>query len=676
MIEKMEKILAGMALSAEQRSQVESCLAECRQVNQKLEMFKLIATFMVDTATIYDLELNLKYVCPAVTALRGLTVEEAMREKLDQVLTPKSLDAITRLFHAEMLLEESGTADPDRTQIIELQEYCKDGSIIDVEITLGFIRDENRKATGIISVTRDITKRKKAEIELRASQKMLAEILKMIPVAVFWKDINSRYLGCNTFFSQDAGISPEEISGKTDEDLSWSDRAEVYRNYDRKVIEGERAELFIEDFHKMPGDKIRETLTNKVPLFNYAGKIIGVLGAYIDITEYKTSERERIKLEEQLRHIDKMDSLGLLAGGIAHDFNNLLMVILGNTSLLSMIDEFVLNATVKDRLNDIRKAAESGSGLTRQLLGFARQGNYEIRSVDPNVILKETLKMFSRTKKEIILTENLQEKIWLIEADAGQLKQAFLNIYVNAWQSMPCGGRIHTLTENIVLNKEQASTFSLKPGAYMKVSITDTGDGIDPAIQGHIFEPFFTTKEIGRGTGLGLAMVYGIISAHKGNICVNSEPGHGTTFTIYLPASEKKSSQKESDAAALFYGTETILLIDDEDLVINVGRDMLKFIGYQVFIAHDGTEAITIFSENFEKIDLVILDMIMPGMSGAEVFVQLRKINPKIKIIFSSGYSKKECAQKIIQKGCNGFIQKPFGIKKLSRKIREILDSK
>ncbi len=541
MIEKLEKILAEVDLTIGKRKEIDACLMEFRQMAKELETFKLIATFMVDTATIYDMELNLKHVCPAVMALRGLTVEEAMKETLDQVLTPESLLTVKRLYKEEKLLEASGIADPNRTQILELKEYKKDGSIIDVEITFGYIRDEKQQATGIISVTRDITKRK--------------------------------------------------------------------------------------------------------------------------------------KLEEELRHVDKMNSLGLLAGGIAHDFNNLLMVILGNASLLSMISELASNNIIKDRLNNINKAAENGSALTRQLLGFARQGSYNICPTNINELIKETLEMFSRTKKEVSIIEEFQENPWLAMADADQMKQVFLNLCINACQAMEGDGKIFILTKNIILTKETASIYSLKPGLYVEILFSDNGKGIDPKIKKRIFEPFFTTKEMGRGTGLGLAMAYGIINTHGGAINVSSELDRGTVFTIHIPASEKQNSLKARKDEVISFGKGTILLVDDEDLVASVGRDMLEFMGYQVVTAGNGAEAIDIFLKNPGKINLVVLDMIMPNMSGEVVFKRLREIDSKVKVIFSSGYSQEGMVQEIAQLGCNGFIQKPYDLKSFSLKVFDILNS-
>jgi two-component system cell cycle sensor histidine kinase/response regulator CckA len=250
----------------------------------------------------------------------------------------------------------------------------------------------------------------------------------------------------------------------------------------------------------------------------------------------------------------------------------------------------------------------------------------------------------------------------------------FMNMYVNSWQAMPGGGEIYLETENILLDEAQATVFSVKAGKYVKITVTDTGTGMDEETKKRIFDPFFTTKAMGRGTGLGLATVYGIIKGHKGAISVYSEPGHGTTFNIYLPASERVVVKEQAVPAKILKGTGTILVTDDEEIVLKVSKQMLESLGYRVYTAKSGQEAIAIYIEKRNEIDLVILDMIMPGLSGGETFDDLREINPGVKVLLSSGYSISGQAQEILDRGCNGFIQKPFRLDKISQKIREILE--
>ncbi len=385
-----------------------------------------------------------------------------------------------------------------------------------------------------------------------------------------------------------------------------------------------------------------------------------------DITEKK-------KLEAQFLQAQKMEAVGTLAGGIAHDFNNLLMGIQGHTSLM-LLDMDPSHRHYK-MLKSIEEQVKSGADLTWQLLSFARGGKYEVKPTDLNAIIKKTSSMFGRAKKEISIYKNFQQDLWPVEVDRGQIEQVLLNLYLNAWQAMPSGGLLSLETKNVTLDEDYAKPFYVKPGNYVKISVADTGVGMDEKTQRRIFEPFFTTREMGRGTGLGLATAYGIIKGHGGVINVYSEKGHGTTFNIYLPASEKKVEKEGKSSEELLRGKETILLVDDEEVVVNVSRMLLEALGYKVFMARSGQEALEVYKTQKEEIDLVIMDMIMPGMGGENAIDILKTINPELKVILSSGYSLDGQATRIMERGCQGFIQKPFSAKELSQKIREVLDN-
>jgi two-component system cell cycle sensor histidine kinase/response regulator CckA len=375
-----------------------------------------------------------------------------------------------------------------------------------------------------------------------------------------------------------------------------------------------------------------------------------------DVTERRQAEAENRILEERLQWAEKMKAIGTLAGGIAHDFNNLLMGIQGYASMaLTNLDPSHPNY---ERLKRIEEQVQSGADLTRQLLGFARGGRYEVKPTDMNDIVEKTSLMFGRTKKEITIYRKHGKDLWSVEVDQGQMEQVFVNLYVNAWQAMPGGGEIHLETENVILNNEKALPYSVKPGNYVKITVTDNGSGMDEKTRLRVFDPFFTTKEMGRGIGLGLASVYGIIKGHQGMINVYSDPGHGTTFTIYLPASDKEALKDEKATGEIARGTETILLVEDEKMVLDINKEMLESLGYRIYAAGSGQEGIAIFKEKRNEIDLVILDMIMPGLAGGETFSRLREIDPGVRVLLSSGYSLNGEAQHIMDRGCNGFLQK------------------
>jgi len=399
---------------------------------------------------------------------------------------------------------------------------------------------------------------------------------------------------------------------------------------------------------------------------DHRGKPTGILVVLRDISARK-------RLEGQLQHADRMEAIGTLAGGIAHDFNNLLMGIQGNTSLCLLDTD--MSSPVFEKLKSIEAHISSGVDLTKQLLGFARGGKYEIRPTDLNEIIKKENEMFGRAKKEITIQAEYEEILWTMDVDRGQIRQVLLNLYVNAWQAMSGGGRISVRTSNTFLDAGFTRSFEACSGKYIALTVSDTGIGMDAETRQKIFNPFFTTKEMSRGTGLGLASVYGIIKNHDGIIDVESRPGEGTTFTVYLPATEKRLERERQTAGQPVKGSGTVLLVDDEELILEVGAEMLRAVGYEVITAAEGRQAIEIYKEKQTEIDVVLLDMIMPTMGGGELFDHLKRINNTVRVILSSGYSLDGQASEIISRGCNGFIQKPFDIKQLSEKLHQVLQA-
>jgi len=378
-------------------------------------------------------------------------------------------------------------------------------------------------------------------------------------------------------------------------------------------------------------------------------------------------------LERQFIQAQKMEAVGTLAGGIAHDFNNLLMGIQGYTSL--MLYSMEQNNPNYDKLKSIESLVASGADLTRQLLGFARGGKYQVLPTDMNDVVDKTSNMFGRTKKDLRIHKRFEKHLFIVEVDRGQIEQVLVNLFQNAWQAMPAGGDLYLETKNVLLDETYVKPYSVKPGRYVKISVTDTGLGMDEKTKNRIFEPFFTTKEMGKGSGLGLASVYGIVKSHHGMINVYSEKGHGTTFNIYFPASTKEAQKEDMNFENIPKGTGLILIVDDEETIIDVTKELLNLLGYRVITAKGGKDALEVYRERKDEIDLVIIDMIMPDMDGGEVFEFMRMLNPNIKAILSSGYSLNGHATSIMQRGCKAFIQKPFNIDELSKKVREVLSA-
>ncbi len=411
-----------------------------------------------------------------------------------------------------------------------------------------------------------------------------------------------------------------------------------------------------------------------LPHIDPTGRSIGFVHVVRDITLRKKTEEEREKLQSQLLRAQKMEAIGTLAGGIAHDFNNILAGIQGYISI--MLLDLNSDHPFYTKFRKIEELVNSGAGLTRQLLGFARGGKYEVKPTNLNDVLEKSSEIFSHTHKETSVSKDLQKELWPVAVDRRQFEQVLLNLYINACQAMPGGGYLSLETRNVVLNGLDVRRHGVEPGKYVKISVTDTGLGIPEKIKERIFDPFFTTKDPGKGTGLGLASASGIIKSHGGFITVQSELGHGSTFDIYLPASEKGMvTEVEVAEPKIITGEETILLVDDEQSIAEVTKEILESLGYRVMTAGSGQEAMAIFMEKGKEIDLVILDMIMPGMGGGKAFTALREIDPGVRVILSSGYSVDGEARRILEKGCNGFIQKPFRVAAISKKIREVLDS-
>ena len=499
--------------------------------------------------------------------------------------------------------------------------------------------------------------------ESKRSEEVYRSLLHSSADAIVIYDMKGNVRYISPAFSRIFGWNLADVEGKKIPFLPESER-ESTRGMIRDLVEKGKACHGFETTRYTRNRHLIDVSISASRYNDHDGQPAGKLFILRDISEKK-------KLESQLKFIERMETIGTLAGGIAHDFNNLMMGMLGNISLLL----YEIDATHPhcEKLKNIEKLIESGSKLTSQLLGFARKGRYEVRPINLNKVVQETSVTFGRTRKDITIHRKLSEDLFSIKVDEHQIEQVLMNLYINAADAMPDGGDLFLKTLKVTHKEIKDKPYNPKPGQYILLNVIDNGTGMDEKTAERIFEPFFTTKEMGRGTGLGLASAYGIIKGHGGYIDVDSKKEQGTNFSIYLPASDEPIHQTTEISKQILAGNETILIVDDEEIVIDVGVELLNKLGHTVLKAMNGCEAIEVFKENKDKIDLVILDMIMPDIGGGETYDNLKKIDSEIKVLLASGYSLSGQASEILDRGCNGFIQKPFNMRTLSQKIREVL---
>ncbi|MCP4723802.1 MAG: response regulator, partial [bacterium] len=525
---------------------------------------------------------------------------------------------------------------------------------------------------GYLGIQQDVTERRKVEMALKESEGRFKEIFRNLGMGVA---VYEAVDGCKDFIFKeinDAGakinrISRENTIGKRL--LSLFPGVKELGLFDvlvRVHKTGKPEHLPLEFYEDNRLNLWVDNYIFQLP----SGDIVAV---YNDLTAQKRAEEEKGLIVDQLYHAQKMESIGRLAGGIAHDFNNLLVGIMGYAELLKMQypDK---TSTEGEAAEVILNSAERASALTVQLLGFARKGKFNPVPLNINDILRNTVKVSEKIfEKNIKISFDLGTEVKLIEADLHQIEQVLTNLFINAKDAMPKGGILTLKTNN---KKVETGINCLcgnsEPGEYVVVDVTDTGIGIPDEIVENIFEPFFTTKGEGKGTGLGLATVYGIITNHGGHLSVTSEPGKGTSIIISLPVSGKKVKAKKKDKK-LIRGTGRILIIDDEKNVRQYTEAMLRRMGYEVILAEDGSEGVKIYKKNKDIIDLVLLDMIMPVKSGKETLAEMQKVKPDVRVVLFSGYSKEGQAEEIMKKGVKGFIQKPFSAEQLSKTVKKAI---
>jgi len=513
------------------------------------------------------------------------------------------------------------------------------------------------------------------EAVLKQKNGELVAFLNNLPDIGWLTDNESRYLLVNKKFSDECGLSPEGIQGKTAFDVWPHETAGRFAESDEKVIqtgESVRLEHPIVDSNGIKGWV--EILKN--PIYSDQGTIIGTVSIVRNITERKNAEHERKQLESQLRQSQKMEAIGTLAGGIAHDFNNILAVIMGYTEI--SLAEIPVESQVYRRLERILKAGHRGKELVNQILIFSRQHERERKPVGLSLIVEEVLKLLRPLIPTTIEISRYQEGASnVILADPTQIYQILINLCTNSAYAMrdKCG-RLEVRVEDLDLNADEADLFiGLNPGPYVRLTVSDTGHGLDHKTMERIFEPFFTTKNQGEGTGMGLAVVHGIVKSLNGIILVDGKPGKGTTFQIFIPRIETDLAEVPPKAPLISIGNERILFVDDDELIVEMIPEMLKSMGYQVICLRNSSEALEVFHRQHDRIDLVITDQTMPNMTGEELAKEIMRIRADIPIILCTGFSEAISPEKARALGIREYVMKPFTKSELSKTIRKVLDN-
>ena len=547
---------------------------------------------------------------------------------------------------------------------------CKNGEIKEIEVRPTLL-DDGR----IVLILFDITERKRAEEALSHSEEQYRLIAENTKDLICTLDLRGNFHYVSPSFKEVLGYSPEELSGLNAFSLIHpDDRETTMKIYQQALISKEAGNAEFRYRHKNGNWRFFESVGNWI--FNGNGSPPQSVLVSRDITERRQAEEKMAALQVQLGHSQRMEAIGRLAGGIAHDINNILAVIQGYSDLC--LFNIPKENPVREDIKAITNAVKRATNLISQLLAFSRRQTMKLEVINLNPLLQDLGKMLRRViGEDVELVTTLPDDLGRVKADPGQIEQILLNLAVNARDAMPSGGKLTIETANVTLKETYSQNhMGLTPGHYVMISITDTGLGMTQEVKERIFEPFFTTKEIGKGTGLGLSMVYGIVKQSGGHIGVDSEPGKGATFRIYLPrVDEPVVEVDEKEIAGPPLGNETILVVEDEEEVRKLVARSLKKQGYKVLEASQGKEAFSLCEEQGGPIHLMVTDVVMPEMTGVELAKHIKQVYPEMKVLYMSGYTSDRVAINCekVEKGIE-FIQKPFTVYKLARKIREVLD--
>ncbi|MBI1824109.1 MAG: PAS domain S-box protein [Nitrospirae bacterium] len=629
-------------------------LSEAR-LRESLNLLNSIVEGTSDAIYLRDLEGHYLMVNSSTATLLGKSPDEIIGKHMSEFFSPEMVRFFEELGHRILNTGKIETSE-DKLTINGISRFFL--------TTRGPIRNHEGNISGFFGISRDITEKKLTEEILQKSEERLAAIIDNSTTVIYMKDLSGKFVLINKKFKDVFHISRKDVIGKTCNDFFPLNISNELHANDQKVITEKHPIEFDETVPQEDGP--HDYLSIRFPLLDNKGEVYAVCGVSTDMTDRKGREEDHIKIE-------KLESLGLLAGGIAHDFNNILTAILGNISLSKSLADS--KDQLLSRLNEAERATLRASDLAQQLLTFSK-GGVPIKKLISIRSLFEHSVQFALTGSNIQSQLFFQEDLWPIEADKGQMNQVIQNLIINAKQAMPSGGTIQIEVKNLSIEEQMGQNLGLRQGHYLAITIQDQGTGIPKELLSKIFDPYFTTKT--KGSGLGLSISHSIIKRHQGYITAESNPGGGTSFFIYLPAAPQSSVPQETfEAEKMTRGKGRVLVMDDEESVLNIAKETLIHLGYEVDLAKNGSEAVKLYEtarNSGHPFDVVMTDLTVPGdIGGVETLRLLREIDPQVKVIVSSGYSNDPAMADFKSFGFSDCLKKPYRAFEMGQTVKRVL---
>ncbi len=703
--DKLEEMVKARTLElAERNCQLKKEIAERKKVESSLReseaLYRLLTTNANDIIFTMDLDLRFTFISPSVSRIRGFTIEEAMSQTISEALTPASQEVAMSVFTEDLDSVLKGSKDTSIVRTVELEETCKDGSTIWTETAFSFLRDDTNNLKGILGITRDISERKRAEHELRSASMYARRLIEASPDPLITISAEGKVTDVNKATENITGMHRKDLIG-TDFSDYFTEPTKAQAGYEKVFREG-----LVKDYPlaiQHTSGKVTQVLYNATTYRNENGQIQGVFAAARDISELRQAqqalleslneletrnillqeeiaerekaEAEKRKVEAQLAQAQRIEALDRFAGGIAHDLNNILYPIIINIE--ELFDEEREGSAHHEILTQTLKAAYRQRDLIKKILSFSRRRDRANQPIRVRPLLEETLSFLrSSLPSTISIQENIHVQTDVVMGDPIQIQQVIMNLCQNAADALESERGVIEIELANVRMESLYYLRDMKAGDYLKLTVKDTGIGMSPQVVDRVFEPFFTRKGIGKGTGMGLPVVHGIVKSHGGAVTVESEEGKGSLFTVYLPISHTAYPAQASDVESTpsVQGKESILLVDDEELILSSLQRTLRLSGYRVTALKDGQEALKEFSENPGEFDLVITDLTMPGMTGLELSRKLQEKRPDLPIVLCTGYNDVISQQEAKSFGIKELLLKPIGTVELKKVVQLALE--